>query len=425
MMRAQHTNSSIATLTMLAIYVELTISANFLTYIGLPYVTEGGALILKLHPGTDLLIISFSLFLLSDISANLSLLPVSLFTYFTSLSICMLCSLIFTGAGNLIVFLDTFLPAGLAAALIGGMTSRATLRLRLSMQCLFVMNAVMALAEAFTKCTLIPLYLNNESYSPKLDEFRPMALYDHPLTGALMTMMGMALAPSSGIRRRAYLILMWLAMLTFGGRVAIATSMTAILLTKGLPIIAKSFSWNRQARQRLFLAIAGLFVAAPIFLLIVWSGFADRLSSHLYWDASAQIRLQQWNILTYLDARQVFFGTPREELLENLNALRLSSGVGVLENFWLLMFVGLGIFGFPVFLVMIGSLCFWCWKVSSQKGRSLLVSVLIVASSSNSLGRKSTVLVCLVASVACTDCKPIHVRKGTLWRGLPRPVEIG
>ena len=423
-MQQRYNNAVITFLFEAAICTELCVSANFLTYIGVPYVTEGGAFIFKLHPGTDLLILACTICFISEPFSYFDRLPSPIRIYFGALLTNVVFIVIFSGVDNLVVLFDTFLPAGLTAALLGRVSPKALMKLRTLMQCLFVLNAVLALTEAFAKATLIPLYLSDEAYKPSIDDFRPTALYDHPLTGALMAMMALTLTPPSGVRKAIYLTLMWAAMLAFGGRVAILTSLVAVLLTKGAPMIAKALAFDRHTKQRMLITISCLLLAAPIVVVIVSIGLADRLVGHLYWDASAQIRLKQWDILSHLDWVQIIFGTPRRELLDNLNALRLSSGVGVIENFWLLMFVSLGIVGFPIFLIAMAALFLWCWKVASQSGRVLLVSVIFAASASNSLGRKSTVLVCLVASIACNERhQGLRPESGDLRR-YSRPVQM-
>jgi hypothetical protein len=131
------------------------------------------------------------------------------------------------------------------------------------------------------------------------------------------------------------------------------------------------------------------------------SGFGERLVGHLYWDPSAQVRMAQWSLLGELDMWQVVFGTPRDQLLLLINPLWLNSGVEVIENFWLLMFASLGVVGFPIFFAGFSALLAWCWRRSQATGRTLLIGVVLVASTSNSLGRKSILLVSLVAAIAC------------------------
>ena len=406
-----------------AIYAELCISANFLTYLGLPYVTDGGPLIFKLHPGTDLLLMISALILFLRPTKMFRIVDISIYVYFSALSVDMLCALIFTGMDNLIVLVDTFLPAGMMAALLTGLSPGNKMILRLRMQYIFCANSALALTESLMQQTLIPLYLGDGAYQPRLEDFRPTALYDHPLTGAVMTMMALALTPSGGSIRVIYLALNWAALIAFGGRSAIFVSLLALLLTHGVPIIRMVLLRDQRAVKGLLLISIGGLLASLAFVMSIWLGFAERLAGHLYWDASAQVRLAQWDILTYLDTGQLVFGTPRHELLEFLNVVRLKSGVGVIENFWLLMFLGLGAIGFPLFLITMSALCYWCWRFGSREGRALLISVLLVASTSNSLGRKSTVLVCLVASVACTRKKDYPTRLTALCPAASRPIQ--
>ena len=55
-MQAGRLGGLAAALAVTAVCAELCISANLLTWAGVPYVTDGGALPLKFHPGTDLLL---------------------------------------------------------------------------------------------------------------------------------------------------------------------------------------------------------------------------------------------------------------------------------------------------------------------------------------------------------------------------------
>jgi hypothetical protein len=399
-MQAGATGRAALLLATVAICSELAISANLLTVAGVPYVAEGGALIVKFHPGTMLLAVAVAGAVLAGGAAWLRSVEPSIRCYLTLGAICILSAFLLTGPGNLIVLLDTFLPAGLAASILSKAPEAALLRLRRCMQVLLAADAAIALAEMAAKATLVPLYLNDAIYHPHVEDFRPTALFDHPLTGAVMMMIGLSIAPAGRIRR-AYQGLIWAALFAFGGRMAFGVSLASSVTTAAQKNFHLILRRDRRAGFSLLAAVA--FVSALGLLLGVMaaSGFGERLTSHLYWDQSAQVRVQQWRILQELDGSQLLFGAPRDVLLADLNAMRLASGVEVIENFWLLMFVSLGAVGFPFFLAMLGSLCVWCWQRGAREARILMLSVLLVASTSNSLGRKSTVLVCLVAAICC------------------------
>jgi hypothetical protein len=383
-----------------AVSVELCVSANLLTLLGVPYVTDGGPLPLKLHPGTDLLLLAGLTAAATGGRAWCMRIDPALLWFFAASAGCLMHILLLSGPSNMIVLLDTFLPAGILAAVLAHAEAQWRGRLRRVMQVLLAANAMLALAETVVQATLIPLYLDDQAYHPHQEDFRPTALFDHPLTGGIMAMIGLTLAPVRGWARGTFQILIWAALLAFGGRMALGVSLLSVMLLaawRGARLVVARDP--RAARSLAAAALAVLFASALLAGALA-AGFGERLAGHLYWDSSAQARLSQWRILDQLDGWQLVFGTRREDLLSLLNGLHLSSGVEVLENFWLLMFVSLGFLGFPLFVAGFGALCLWCWRTTGVQARVLLVSVLVVASSSNSLGRKSTVLVCLVGGIA-------------------------
>ena len=389
-----------------AIAVEFCVSANLLTCIGVPYVTEGGFLPEKIHPGTYLLCLAFVTRVASQTRPNMTIWYVlggnrNLAFYLGCLSVCLSYMMMTTGTGNTIVLLDTFLPAGMLACVVSDATAVELQVLLNVFRCGVCANGVLALAEGAAHATLVPLYLNEVEYHAVDGEFRPTALYDHPLTGGVMTLMGLALAPRFSTWQFGYLALEGATLIAFGGRVAVAAAMVSAVLLAGENFVMRVLHRDRVAWQ--LLTNYGTYLA----LCVVITGvafefkFGERLVGHLYWDPSAQVRLAQWSLLGDLTDEQLFFGTRREDLLALLTPLWLQSGVEVIENFWLLMFVSLGAAGFPIFVFGFVALLAWCWQRTGLRGRLLLLSVLAVVSTSNSLGRKSTLLVGLVAATAC------------------------
>ena len=300
-------------LVVLAIVLELTVSANLLTFIGIPYVTEGGSILFKLHPATYAIILSFALLAIRRDGWLLLTGAKSTVVFLT----CVLASVIYatalTGAGNVIVLLDTFLPAGLAAFVLHRANPGQIRCLRTAMQVCLAANAAIALAETVNQVTLIPLYLNDTPYLPHNEDFRPTALFDHPLTGSVMAILGLAVAPRRCWWTLPYMALMGAALLAFGGRVALGA---AVLMTSGSQIAQTTdmiVRRHRQAPRRVAFAaclVAGALLAGGTALSL---GLGQRLAGHLYWDDSAQVRLAQWQLLGQLDTWQILFGTRRED----------------------------------------------------------------------------------------------------------------
>ena len=130
------------------------------------------------------------------------------------------------------------------------------------------------------------------------------------------------------------------------------------------------------------------------------AGLGGRLGSHLYWDDSAQVRLRQWQVLGLMDGQQLAFGMPRQDALALLQPMRMKFGVPILENSFLLLFMSLGFFAFPVFVCGFMALLAWLATRAGARGVALAIGALAAASSSNALGRKSTILIIFVSAAA-------------------------
>jgi hypothetical protein len=386
---------------MLGLFLELTVSANLLTWAGIPYVTDGGTLAAKLHPGTDMLCLAAGVLVGGRGGWARLTADRPLACFLGGLLACLVYLQVMTGTGHLVVLLDSFLPAGLLALVLHHATPSQLRHLRRMMQVLIGAAALLALVETACQATLFPLYLNDAAYHPHAEDFRPISFYDHPLTGAVMTLLGLALRPACGWPRFLYAALMWAALLAFGGRMALGVAVLMAFVAGAVRLAGLVLRRDPAAARMIAGTGVVVLLGALCACLALAGGLGTRLAGHLYWDDSAQVRLAQWQLLGQMDTWQILFGTRRDELLSLLTPLWLGPGVEVIENFWLLMFAALGVFGFPLFVGSLAALLVWCWRRSALQGRLLLLGVLLVSSGSNSLGRKSTILVCLVAAIAC------------------------
>jgi len=160
------------------------------------------------------------------------------------------------------------------------------------------------------------------------------------------------------------------------------------------------------ATGRLNVGFLGAFIAGVILLpalfviLATMTDVGARITSHLYLDDSAEVRVVQWRVLSLLNMHDVLFGVP----LERVNLLKVQvglSGIGDdIENPWLLTFLNLGVIGFPcliaaVFLFMrhLGR------RTDTPIGWLIIISTLLICSTNNSLGRKVPDLVFLAGVV--------------------------
>jgi hypothetical protein len=233
-------------------------------------------------------------------------------------------------------------------------------------------------------------------------EFRPTALYDHPLTGAQMTLIGLCLALTLPLRpwgRGALLLAYGAGLLAFGGRAAIAVA-AAMLAALAVVALLRRLAAGRLRLSELVLLLAGVVAAmALVALLLAGTDMGARVLGRFTWDASAAARGVQWRILGMLDTGEWLAGASRERVALLVANLGLRFPFVAVENFWLLMFLNLGLLGFPLFVAGLLALLAGAWRRAGWQGRVLLVAVMTVASTSNSLGRKSNILTVLIPAV--------------------------
>jgi hypothetical protein len=391
---------------MAAVVVALLVSGNLLTLLGSAYITEGGSLAEKIHPASYLAIIAALLSLGYQMHGSTGIRrrlhahrPLGVFL--ACMLFCLAYAFAFTGTGGMITLIDTFLPAGALAWALCDAPHALTQRLRRFLQILLVSNAALAIIEGICAWQPIPL---PSSGGDSLPEFRPAALADHPLTGAALTILGLLLRPNP-IRTfwisTAYRAVMMAALIAFGERSAIAVALMTMLALGAVPL------WHTFLARRLCFREAAIAVAVAasgvvVIVAALGAGLGARLATHSYWDSSASVRLSQFNVLGLLSASELTFGCRRDDLLALVEKLRLTYHVGVIENFWLGMFATLGALCFPFFLAGIFALIAWLWRIGDRNGRAMVLSLFLAASASNSLGRKSVLLLALVACVIAT-----------------------
>jgi hypothetical protein len=281
---------------------------------------------------------------------------------------------------------------------------------------LFLLNAWLALGEAAAGIHLVPI---DPGLHERISDFRPTALYDHPLTGSAATMLGLFLLPDPGRRPMAacaYGACMFAALLVFGGRVALFLAVL-FMSASYMICLGQKVAQRRVAPSHLVPVFVAVAAGGAVVYGVIESGLGERLVAHLYWDPSARARLDQFQVLAWLDGPQFLFGSRRTDTLALIEPLRLEYGIDVLENFWLLMFVSLGALCFPVFAAGMVAFVRSLWRRSDATGRMMVAALLLAASASNSLGRKSTLLVLLVACVMTNGAPALTTRKLFSTRG--------
>jgi hypothetical protein len=236
----------------------------------------------------------------------------------------------------------------------------------------------------------------------------------------------------SGLLKAALFTGFIIGMLNFGGRAALLVTGVIIVIATGVVLL------RGMIRRDLSPGFVGAVVAAviilpPILVLLLTStDIGTRVVTHMYMDDSADVRNLQWLILKHLNTHDVLFGVPMQRMDILKYQIGLAAETTDIENFWLLMFLNLGVIGFLVFLIALAMLMLHLGRMTAHPlGWMLLIAAIIIDSTSNSLGRKSVDLLFMVACMVAMTGFPRNVpnRAALAWRrsrgqltaGLRRP----
>lgn len=393
-----------------AVIINLLVSSNLLQLMGIPYAAEGGSPLVKFHPGTYLSIFAFGMFLMKDArpkQAFLDCISRSRTTawYLLMIAIVCLCSLLTRGISGTAMYIETYVPAGLLLMIFESSNDRTRRMLgRLILAC-FILNVGVGIIENIVQKPLVPVFLKGKQWLPSAGEFRGPALYDHPLSGASFTMMAIFLALAIDIKaltKGIIVTLLLIGLLGFGGRTALGVT-TVTLIGMGFYRLLRGGIDGTLSRSEIgaFL-LAAVIVPVVLGIVLTQTTIGERIIAKLYWDDSAEVRLVQYWILTEMTPQELMFGTQLDRVKEMIFQIGLQMPFNDIENFWLLMFVNLGFVGFTFYLAGFLPFLGHAWRVTNAAGRIMIFTTILVASSSNSLGRKCNILTVLIPAVVAT-----------------------
>jgi hypothetical protein len=397
-------------LTAAAVVARMVISTNLLALAGIDYAAPGGNPVIKIHPGTYLAVIAFAAMLLGSgtplrrLGRHCTAYPSHL-AFVGMMLVCIVHLLVNVGMGGAAVFVDSYLCAGLVAALLVNASTAQRRTLGWLIISVVAVNAFAAVAETLLQKHLVPLAVDGVSLMDKPDDFRGYALYDHPLTAAMITQMGVFLMLAMHLSRTwtaGLLGLFMLGLIGFGGRTALLVGGGTLALLGVGWVLREAVMRRLDARMTAAAVTAAILVPLALWVVLTATPIGVRLAGKLYFDESAAVRNVQWSVLGLMDFQNLMLGTPIETVEQLCHQLGLEVPFSDIENFWLATFVTLGLVGFTYFLIGFLPFVLHLWRMAPFQGRVLLATVLLVASTSNSLARKSNVLVVLTAAVVAS-----------------------
>lgn len=376
------------------------LSGYALEYLGMPYLSDGGSILTKLHPATY----TFALALVVAVVAN----PDPL-TYAVSLASRRLGAIAVIAACAVIyVFVSRYKPdmtaaylgdamisAALVALVLADAPDRSRLWLARLIHVIVIANALLAIVEVTTHWRLFPFGIRG-AYMPW--DYRATAFFGHPLDGALATgvyaviLLTAPNVPGLAARLRLPVILLCMAaMPAIGAR----TSFTIVYLVAGVMAALGLLAFLRGRANvnhaTLLVVLAGA-ALLPLAALAAYNlGYLDGFLGRFQNDSgSADARFDLYNLFSRYGLAEMLTGYSLIELKTRIRVEGLESGV---ENAW----VGhLLQFGIPLAVMLWCALAAFLADLIRVAGRYAIVPtifMLLVISTSVGISGKTTMLV--------------------------------
>lgn len=400
----------------LAVVLQLTFSSNVISQLG--YTAN-------IHPATILVAMG------AVLAAAYGLLPLhrrfhdtpALMLFVVGIPVVTLYAIYFAGFSGSTVYIESFWSAGILALLVEPATDRQKRLLGYILIALVLLNVVLALYESVTHTELFQLTFETEGDQKPtevVDDFRAHAFFAHPLTASLVTSMAIFLLYQMRLRMilaAPIFGLLLVGLLAFGGRTALGVTVL-VSAAVAVGILLTGLVKRKLSLQFLMTIVLAVVVIPPIVGVIVTeTTIADRIIHNLYYDDSAAVRTIQWEIFNYLPLKNWLFGISKEQLAGLKYQIELGGKDTDIENFWILIFLDLGVFGFTVFLALFGGFLLHLARYTRTLNGWLLVgSALVIDSTSNSLGVWSNDLLIEVAFMVAISGFRDHVPARSLRR---------
>lgn len=398
--RPRHGLNPVDLLVCLGVLLLFCLSGYALEYFGVPYVSDGGSILTKLHPAFYV----FGLALLLAVVANPDPLTYGLGLAARrpgSIALIVACAIIYVfisryKAGMSAAYLgDAMISAAMVALLMADTSEAAHRWLARMLHAIVITNALLAIVEVSTHWRLFPFGVAG-SYMTW--DYRATALFGHPLDGALATgvyaviLLTVPQLPGLAPKLRLPVILLCMAaMPAIGARTSFAIVYLVAAVTAALALFTFLRGRTQVSHATLLLVLAGAAVlplaAAAAYDMGYLDGFLGRFQDD---SGSAGTRLSLYNLFSRYGLMEMFTGYSQVELRTRIRIEGLESGV---ENAW----VGhLLQFGVPLAVMLWSALAAFLADIIRVAGRHAIVPIiftLLVISTSVGISGKTTMLV--------------------------------
>lgn len=392
-------------------FLHIVLSDLLLNSVGFHYSSTEGAFYEKIHPGTYFIVASFFVMLgdqgnpfnefwralrRSRIAMFLLLLYIMLFVYLVLRS----------GPAGTAFMIDTHMTVPICAVVLATAPKDFCRRAIYFFVFVAFLNSVIGIGESIAQSRIFEF--SEDAPGIREQHFRASALRGHPLNNAMFT--SIALFVMLGLRFKPFLTwvlaaIFMVSLVAFGGRAGLGFTVFGVTLFAAVRV-KDMVSRGRMSMLQALLLVAAIILVPAILVaglnfLILHSSIGERLAASSITDDSADSRRLALMVFDFMRSHEIIFGVAPERIVDIAYRMNLMIPLSDIENPWLLMFMYLGGLMFPFWLLMTGV---FVWDLMRGKPMALqlaVVSYFLVASTSNSFGRKDSTYLIMVCAVIC------------------------
>lgn len=379
-----------------SVLIMLFIGANVLGAVGYMVSEENAPSYQKLFPFVYLIILGFTLYFFNRANKGAFLaIRKQEVTFLVIIALILLYSIYKGFTYGLVFFTNNIIPGILLSMYLKTSEVSYLKKIQTIILTFFIINCGIAIVERVLVNHLFPPFIDRE-----LDNtgFRSTGLQNHPLNNALITATIMAFIIVSDMPMFKKYILFFLgltAVVCFGAR----SSLAICCLMIGIIFVLDMFKKSDTARSGLFKFIRSIILIiglGGIYYLVTETSFGDRLMAHAYFDSSANVRLQVFDIFKVVSDSNLYWGMSTGRL----DIVKQASHITIIENFWIIWILRLGLVMATIFTLTLLRFLFLRLKAFSLFNRLFIMGVFLGCASSNiSL---ASVTAAISVFVACT-----------------------
>jgi hypothetical protein len=400
-----------ALLCAIGFFMRILLSGPLLNIFGLSYGSEDASLLAKIHPGTYFIFASFFVLLFSGRNPVDQLWRLAREqTAFLSMIVIYVAILIYwilRGPKGVGMIIDTHLVMPITALVFCYAPKSYCRVIAYLFAAIAIVNSMVGIFESATHIRIFPF--DPEWEVLRQDYFRASAFLGHPLSNALFAACSIFVVLSlrmPTVLKSAAFLMMLASLVAFGGRSSLGTCVL------GLGVLGLIAAKDRIAHRR-SMTVLQMMLTLLVILLVplacgvllyaaLHSGMGERLMAYNSMsDDSASVRLQAFRLFDYMTPDDLIFGDDGDRIAVIANQAGIDTPLSDIENPWVLMFMFLG--GI-MFIPWICGLIAFLRKLMSGASPALKIAILeyfLIASTSNSFGRKDPVFLIIIGITVC------------------------